>query len=60
MTSLPASLLVSNRYQLLDPLGKGAMGAVYRAIDRLSGETVALKRVFIPARANPPLASGSP
>ncbi len=49
MSSLAASLLVGNRYQLLDPVGRGAMGAVYRAIDRLSDETVALKRVSIPA-----------
>ncbi len=44
-----ASSLIGSRYHLLEPIGRGAMGAVYRAIDRLSGDMVALKRVPISA-----------
>jgi tetratricopeptide (TPR) repeat protein/tRNA A-37 threonylcarbamoyl transferase component Bud32 len=33
-------------YQIVDEIGHGGMGAVYRAYDRLSGETVALKRIL--------------
>ena len=36
---------LNRRYQLLEQIGKGGMGEVYRAVDRLSGNTIALKRV---------------
>jgi len=39
------SLSPGNRYRLLNLLGAGGMGSIYRAFDRLTGETVALKRV---------------
>lgn len=37
--------LVANRYQLLEIIGQGGMGVVYRALDHLTQRTIALKRV---------------
>ena len=41
----PPGSLVGHRYVLLDLLGEGGMGQVFRARDRLTGQIVALKRV---------------
>ncbi|MFN8373726.1 MAG: protein kinase [Anaerolineae bacterium] len=40
--------VLQKRYVLLEKLGAGGMGAVYRASDRLTGQVLALKRVLAP------------
>jgi tetratricopeptide (TPR) repeat protein len=45
MTVPPIDHLIGHRYRLRDRLGAGSMGAVYRATDRLTQTTVALKQV---------------
>ena len=37
----------NNRYQFVGKMGVGGMGEVYRALDRLTGDMVALKRVLV-------------
>jgi tetratricopeptide (TPR) repeat protein len=43
------STTIGGRYILQQKLGAGGMGAVFRATDRLTQQTVALKQVTIPA-----------
>lgn len=47
MQGVPSSKLIGNRYHLHEQLGEGGMGAVFRATDRLTEQTVALKRVTL-------------
>ncbi len=45
--------MVIGEYILHEKLGEGGMGAVYRAVNRLSGQHVALKRVHLTAISIP-------
>ncbi len=45
----PPETRLPTHYRLQDKLGEGGMGVVYRATDRLTGNTIALKQVQIPA-----------
>jgi len=49
--------MIGRRYILKESLGTGGMGAVYLATDRLTGGSVALKRVIQPDDEHNPAAS---
>src|SRR5215475_3910358 len=46
--SQPPQPSVDPRYIVIQKLGAGGMGMVFRAIDRLKGDVVALKRLALP------------
>ena len=39
---------LANRYQMLEELGSGSFGVVYKAIEKATGEIVAVKHVCLP------------
>lgn len=46
---MTGNTLVGQRYKLLNVLGLGGMGKVYRALDKETGQTVAIKLIELPA-----------
>src|SRR5215468_2385038 len=41
----PAYNLIGGRYELINELGRGGFGSVYRALDRLTGRVLTIKRM---------------
>ncbi len=46
--------IISGRYHIQEKIGSGGMGTVFHALDRLTNETVALKRIRLNTDGQPP------
>jgi len=51
------AVAMEERFELLESLGKGGMGCVYKARDRLTGDIVALKTLLDRHAGDPTLAA---
>ena len=52
--STGSSGLIGARYRLINELGQGGMGTIYRVVDRLTGRVLTLKRLRPPLPRRPP------
>jgi len=56
LTALTQGAVIANRYEVQKPIGRGGMGMVYRAHDRMLDETVAIKILRPDFAADPRMA----
>jgi serine/threonine-protein kinase len=56
LSAITRGTMIASRYEVLDPLGKGGMGAVYKARDRVLDEVVAVKILRADVAGTPEMA----